>query len=33
MSVTYSADGTKVVPGSYDGSVRIWNTTTGKPCV
>jgi WD40 repeat protein len=28
--VDFSADGSRVVSGSYDGMVRIWNATTGE---
>ena len=28
-SVCFSADGTRIVSGSYDNTVRIWNAVTG----
>ena len=28
-SVCFSADGTRIVSGSYDQTVRIWNAVTG----
>ena len=30
LSVSFSPDGTRVVSGSYDHSVRIWNAITGE---
>jgi WD40 repeat protein len=29
-SVAFSSDGTRIVSGSYDWSVRVWNASTGK---
>jgi WD40 repeat protein len=29
-SVAYSPDGTKIISGSYDGTIKIWNANTGQ---
>ena len=31
LSVSYSHDGTRIVSGSGDGRLRIWNAETGEP--